>query len=362
MAYRSWLSRGVRGASVLALAAACARAAAPGVPVLLTASPVRVIDHGDGERRAWARFGQCQLAFQMRVELRTELGTSANPEQLEQVLQACVERAIAEKVDVLVVPELALAAEEVTRSRILQLFRGTSDREEMIIVAGTYYDDDRRSRAVVIGPGWLEEGYKMRPSKFEASPLAGKGMREGRHVLAIKTPYGRLAVVVCVDLLSDEVQFTLRSMATKGELDAILNISWNPAAWEFLIEANSLARRHPVFVSITNATQLRPSDGCIRDNAPTDTGHCFGHTAVFADLKHSGDNRGLPQVVEQLPPEFVHAGKPALAVDHLVGDVGAFRQGILIYDLNLRKTRETVTTSAPDQGYPTIRNIKVVPF
>jgi predicted amidohydrolase len=239
----------------------------------------------------------------------------------------------------------------------------------MVIIAGSYYDEDHFSRVVVIGGTWPpEQGYKIHPSRYEASPRAGLGMREGKYFLVMETKYGRFAVITCVDLLSDEVQYSIRQLATRGDIDLLININLNPAAWEFLIETNSLVRRHPIFASVTNSArlpgQLSPADHCGTKDKPIDNGRCFGHSSVFADLRQqAGDSpNNVQAVVGDLPADFVDGGALPLAYDHLAGDVGAFKEGLLIYELNLRMTREPLNTNAPDQGYPTIRAIRVSPL
>jgi predicted amidohydrolase len=353
-------------AAIVAAAAGCAsalgQAPAPVARAGASAAPVRIVDHAGGEPVAWARFGQCQFGLPIKQDDVTGLSTAVDANAHEANVQRCLDKAVAERVNVLVLPELGLAVPAAMRERIVARLQKAAADRDMVIIAGSYYDNDRYSRSVVIGRGWIEEGYKVRPSRFEASPRAGMGMREGKHVLLVRTRYGRFAVVVCVDLISDEVQYALRELATRGELDVIVNVNYNPAAWEFLIEANSFVRRHPVFASITNVTAAPEGTHCMENGKPHDDGVCFGHTAVFADAHTDAGEfpNNVQTMARQLPADFLSGGKPALPFDHLVGDVGAFREGLLVYELNLRLNREPATANAPDQGYPTIRDVHVV--
>jgi len=52
----------------------------------------------------------------------------------------------------------------------------------------------------------------------------------------------------------------------------------------------------------------------------------------------------------------------SLPYDTLVAVVPPWNEAMLVYDLNLRLTREPATTNAPDQGYPTVRNVRRVPL
>jgi hypothetical protein len=237
----------------------------------------------------------------------------------------------------------------------------------MIIVAGSFYDADRYSRLLVIGPGWTEVGYKVRPSRFEVSPLAGEGMKPGNEILALKTNYGTFLLITCVDLISDEVQFLVRSLATRGELDVLININHNPATWEFLIEANSIVRRHPLFASITNV--YTPSGGrCVESDLPKDNGYCYGHSAVFASLRTKASElpNSSQRILDMLPDPIVARASDGAAVarkipySNVAADVGAFREALLIYELNMRLKQVPRTTNAPDQGYPPIRGIDIV--
>lgn len=260
-------------------------------------------------------------------------------------------------VKVLVLPELALAAPQDVRNRISDKLRAYARDNDAVVIAGTYYDEQRFARTPVFGPDWEELGYKIRPSLLEVSHLHGKGMREGRDVLVVETKYGRIADVVCVDVLSDDVQYSVRRLATLGEIDMIAVVSLNPAGWEFLIEMNSLVRRHPVFASITNVTNVS-SEPC-KDGSEA---RCYGNSAVFANLdkyrpkaQPSADARSL------IPAQLLGAtGSVPLQYDQLIAAIAPMRQAMLVYELNLRLLREPNATNAPDQGYPSIRDVHVV--
>jgi predicted amidohydrolase len=329
-----------------------------------------VVDHrGSTPVKEFPRFSQCQIRIPVKLDSRS-LWTAAEPDTLHEDITACLQTAVSEEVDVLVLPELALAFTPEERDSFLQEAKAVSRSTGMVVVAGSFYDEDRFSRLVVVGPEWIELGYKVRPSRFEVSPVAGEGMEPGPHVLVLKTPYGRFLVITCVDLLSDEVQYLARRMATRGEIDVVININHNPAAWEFLVEANSLVRRHPVFASITNTYILAAERAprCMTDDGPSDSGYCNGHTAIFADLRtRLGDMpNSNARLLADLPDPVVRRdtdGNPtgmAVAYNKVVGDIGSFEEGMLVYELNMRMRRVPSETNAPDQGYPPVRDIHVV--
>jgi len=276
-------------------------------------------------------------------------------------LRSCLAVAQKEGVQVLILPELSLALPGASRDNFLQELADAATKSKMIIFAGSYYDQERYSRLVVVGPGWIEKGYKIRPSRFEASPAAGVGMRPGLELLLLETPYGRIVPITCVDLISDSIQYQVRDLADRSQIDVLINLNYNPASWEFLIEANSIARRHPLFVTITNISIWPPSAAhCGQDG---DDGSCGGNTALFASLRPRKDD--CPDceqlVVPSLPAYFKEGVKRSIPYDTLAAVVPPLTEALLVYDLNLRLLREPAATNAPDQGYPTVRNLHQVP-
>jgi predicted amidohydrolase len=345
--------------------------ACPGTPAALSLlepggpdlPPVRTVRLDAGvPRRPFARFGQCQYRFDLEMDLST--GLHAVPQAFEGKVRRCFETAVRERVQVLVLPELALAFEDNVRERLTGEARRLAAGHGMIIVAGTFYDRERRNRLAVISKDGLVLGEKLRPSLFEASPRAGLGMTPGESLLLLETPYGRLAPVVCVDFISDAVQYTLRNLATRGQVDAVLNVNYNPAAWEFLVEANSLARRHPVFVSITNVAG--DAGRCSREGLRREAGECYGYSALFGSVRADGkDFPNCFQAVRDLvgePFKDPGDGRRSVPYDSLLANLSGGEEAMLVYELNLRLAAEPANPNAPDQGYPTVRELRVVPL
>ena len=330
---------------------------------------VRFFDHGAGvERKHFVRFGQCQfrLAPSRDTTRRDRLFGPVDPGRLRQRLDDCLETARRESLNILILPELSLTLPSSMREDWLRHARERANADSLIIIAGSYYDPDSYSRLVVIGPGWVERGYKLRPSRFEVSPRAGEGMRPGQYLTVVRTPFGTLAVLTCVDLISDDVQYAIRRLATRGEIDAVININHNPAALEFLVEANSIARRHPVFVSITNVASDTPDPKC-SDGYDESHGYCYGNTAIFASLRtRASDEPNSVFRLHDLLPSYLlddfgnRRVERRLAYDNVVGALTAHPEQMLVYELNMWLTREPLATNAPDQGYPTVRALRIV--
>ena len=322
---------------------------------------LRRVDHrGATPIEPFVTYGQCQI--DLPVVESSNGALSAMPEGNAAKIRACVAAAEREHVNVLILPELALAFEETMRLTLIDELKETANRNRMVIIAGSYYDSQRFSRIVIIGPGWYEESYKVHPSRYEASPANGFGMRPGLDLLLIDTPYGRILPITCVDLISDSIQYQARNLTNRGQLDVLVNLNYNPASWEFLVEANSIARRHGVFVTITNISAWPPAkESCQKDG---DNGSCGGNTALFGSVR--SNPKDCPNCIQfllpQLPASFLSSGNRSVPYDSLVADIPPLQEALLVYDLNLRLLREPASTNAPDQGYPTIRNIRTVPL
>lgn len=341
--------------------------------VLADLPPVRIVGIGaEKSRLSFARFGQVQFIFPLNYDNTTGLYTV--PPEYESKINRCLDIALMEKINVLVFPELILAFPKDVRNRIINRARKIAEQSGMIIIAGSFYDAKQFNRIVVISGQGLELGYKLRPSRYEASPRSGLGMAPGESLLVLHTPYGRLAVITCVDLISDAVQYMLRNLATRGEIDVIININYNQAAWEFLVEANSIARRHPVFVSVTNVAgtnvPTKLPDGmkkkCFPNGQLSDDGSCYGNSALFGSVRTRDED--CPNCFKMIE-EFVgdqfkvkSKGPRSIPYDTMLANIPPFEEAMLVYELNLRLKREPLVTNAPDEGYPPVRGLRKMPL
>lgn len=322
---------------------------------------VRKVDRlGDLKKEHFPTFAQCQIRFECSQDSIT--GLSVAESSVSTKINKCLQVAIEQNVDVLILPELSLAVAVEQRHTLIEQIKQVALEENMIVVAGSFYDENRQSRIPIIGPGWEEYGYKLRPSRFEASPREGLGMEPASEMLLIETAFGRILPLTCVDLISDSAQYVVRDLSNKGELDVLININYNPAAWEFLVEVNGLVRRHPLFASITNVASFAPTLAMCAESG--DYGYCAGNSAIFASLrtKPSDCPNCIQKVTDLIEPAFMAREGRHIAFDRLSAVVPALQEGMLIYDLNLRLLREPLETNAPDQGYPSIRNLRRIEF
>ncbi len=335
---------------------------------------IKLVDHSTGHPEHFVKFAQCQIEIELEGDGRGLYRVATGKERdLRTRINACVSQALKDGVKVLIMPELTMAFPPGLLSEVVGGLRKTADESGMIVVAGSYYDADRYSRLVVLGPGWEELGYKIRPSRMESCPKDSMGMNAKGQLLVVRSDYGTFAIITCVDLISDEVQSRIRELANSGIIDVVININDNPAAWEFLVEANSIVRRHPIFASVTNVAMPAGTGDAYEGKSPVDHGTSYGNSAIFADLRDAAkdypDNSG--PIVDSLPDHFLEdwgvdpsTGKEVktrrIPYDHLVGVLPAFQEGMLEYELNIRLKREPLSTNAPDQGYPPIRDLHIV--
>ena len=312
--------------------------------------------------RHFATYGQCQIELSPTTDPETGLAVISDEGRAK--VERCVSLALRQQVNVLILPELSLGFREAARLSLMETLRQAAQEQGMVIVAGSFYDGSRQSRLPVIGPGWEVHGYKLKPSRFEASPRHGKGMREGPELLILETVFGRIVPLTCVDLISDAVQYSVRNLATRGQVDVVANVNFNPAAWEFMIEANGVARRHPVVVSITNVSGPPDPKGKAQCRQQGDEGRCFGHSALFAGLRERDSDcpNCAGALSDLVAPAFKTGGVRSLPYDTLVATVPPLEEAMLIYDVNLRLLREPAVTNAPDQGYPVVRNVRRLPL
>jgi predicted amidohydrolase len=230
----------------------------------------------------------------------------------------------------------------------------------MVIICGSFYNSERKNSAVIITPNGEVSGDKIRPSRSETNPLNGYGMKGGEKLAYLTTKYGNIIVVTCVDLVSDDVQYVVRRMSNLHMIDLCININYNKASWEFMREASAVVKRHPLFFAITNSDNP--------EGKSTDDGHSYGNTSIFASIQKDNAEYLVPNgpspfsICENVAGSDEKKCKRHPAYETLIANIPPGKEGILIYDLNLRLVRTPGETNAPDQGYPTIRDIRMIPL
>ena len=237
-----------------------------------------------------------------------------------------------------------------------------SNQNDLIIIAGTFYDDNGKCKNATILPTGAIFTYKLRPSIFETSTLCGQGMALSDTLHLFKTKYGNFITLVCVDLISDDANYKVRELSNKGFIDILININFNPKSQEFMREASAITTRHPLFVSLTNVSNY----GEIKKYTWDDDE--YGNTSIFGSVQHNFTNdisKSLPSfycvtdtINEGNQKKIITKTHPAYK--SMLGVIDPGKEALILYDINLRVIRAPEENNAPDQGYPTIKNIEII--
>ncbi|MGL4852386.1 MAG: nitrilase-related carbon-nitrogen hydrolase [Phocaeicola sp.] len=312
---------------------------------------VQFIDYHPEERVWFARFGQFQLHFEYTTHPETGLILIKDVDAQLQKLEKSLAIAKQKRLNVLVFPELSISMDDKARSKALAMFQDYARENEAIIVAGTYYDESRYCKSLTILPNSTHHSYKTRPSIYEASPIYGEGVVPNDTLHVFRTKYGNLLTLVCVDLISDDANYMARNLSNRGMIDMLVNINFNPKSQEFMREAAALALRHPLFVSLTNVSLFQ--------SGSTYDGDEYGNTSIFGSI----DRRTFGTKIAKMIPDFYKTADGTMlqpAYKNMLALIPPEIEGVLIYDLNLRMIRTPMESNAPDQGYPSIKNIEVL--
>lgn len=143
---------------------------------------------------------------------------------LDRVLRF-TDQALRHKVNILCFPELSTSAE--TTSTLLEFANKTG----MIVIGGSYYDDNRRNVAPIMVGGRkdLIITEKITPSPFEQSIRPEESAVAGDTIRVVKNSgFGTFGVLICSDFLNDDIKSRVYS---RKDLDFLFVISIN-RAWE----------------------------------------------------------------------------------------------------------------------------------
>lgn len=299
-------------------------------------------DWHPNERVNFVRIGQFQISIHYKVDTATLLPFIDNETAHMERLEKCLNIAAANNIQLLVFPELTLALSKNTREKAMKLMQRFSTQHEAIIIGGTYYDSERHGRCVTVLPEKTCLSYKIRPAIFEASSLKNKGMVGADSLYVFRTKYGNFMTLVCVDMISDDANYMARYLSNRGEIEMLFNIQYNSSPAEFLCEASSMVMRHPLFAILTNEASS-------------------GYSGLTGSLQP--DQKKTVQTI--LPKYFKDANNNTIdGYKNLLAVIEPKEEEALLYEINLCCIRVPRSTNAPDQGYPTLRNlqrIKITP-
>jgi pimeloyl-ACP methyl ester carboxylesterase/predicted amidohydrolase len=182
------------------------------------------------------RIGLAQLSLSVDSFEATSSGMLAlRPGRVDEVrrkLAATVAAARGDRVDLLLLPELAVDLKvDALRADLLALAAETG----MTIVPGSHHDvASRRNVATVVGPeGILWEQDKQLPAILQ---IDGKRLEEAipagpKPVLVANTRFGRIAIAICRDFLDLDLRVALRH--STPAVDIVLNPAFTPVTADF---------------------------------------------------------------------------------------------------------------------------------
>lgn len=312
---------------------------------------VDCVDLCSGARERFVRVAQFQLDYALATDQQTGLSTIADVAAHEAKIERCLELSARNGARIVLFPELCSALPADSRERLFERMQRYAVDHDAIVLGGTYYDSLRRGVCPIFAPEGRFSSYKLNQSIFETSAVDGRGMVGCDTLRYFRTRWGNFVPVVCVDLISDDVNYLVRRLSNTGDIDMLFNLDYNPASREFLREVSSIVRRHPLFASIVNVA------GGTSGPADSRSDGRYGNSALVGALL----NTFRAPLVDSLPASMRTDGKRSSAsegYEMVLSVLEPSCEGALVYELNLRVVRPPSTTNAPDQGYPTVRNVK----
>ena len=326
---------------------------------------IEIIEIDENNQPNFVKYAQYQIEIPLIKESKSGLYFLKNPKEHTTKILSFIEKGIENDVNVMIFPELSVSMHTKDRKNLEQKALKLAVENDLFIILGSYYDENNNSRILVITSKGIYRSYKIKSSRFEASPIKGKGMKLGDTLLVFQTKYGNILPITCVDLISDDIQYIARYLSNNEIIEVLVNINWNPATWEFMREISNIVDRHSLFASITNNVldstkvkdwKLKPySKKC----AFSGYGE-YGNTSLFGSMRDDQRSKLLPFISEC----FKHSEKDVLlpSYQNLIYNLEPGIEAMLVYELNLRVIRLPKITQAPDQGYPLVRNVEVIPL
>lgn len=324
---------------------------------------IKIIEIDKEKQPNFVKYAQFQIEIPLTQNKKTGLYQVKKPEEHTKKIVSFIQKGVKNDVKVLIFPELSSSLPKAIRENLEKKVYKIAKEKDLFIILGSYYDRAKKSRILIINSKGIYRGYKIKPSRFEVSPIKGKGMNLGDELLVFQTKFGNILPITCVDLISDDVQYLARYLSNNESIEVLANINWNPATWEFMREVSSMVNRHSLFASITNnmvdSTKVSGWKKKPYSSKCSFSGYGeYGNTSLFGSMREDQRKKLLPEISDC----FKHHEKEALlpSYKNLVYNLDPGIESMLVYELNLRVIRLPDTTQAPDQGYPLVRNIEVV--
>jgi tetratricopeptide (TPR) repeat protein len=187
-----------------------------------------------------------------------------HPHVLKEQVLNYLEIAVKEGLDMVCFPELSMTPD------ILKTIK-KKEIGDLLIIGGSYYTK-RMNVCPIIYRKKVRTIQKIHPSKFEFTPVKGKGMIPGDRLYLFDTHAGKFIVLVCEDF-RHEINNVLSQI---NDLDFIIVISYNPSPERFHSLADSIPSNYPMYILMSNVSEK---------------GSEFGKSCIFGiiDDSYKGD-------------------------------------------------------------------------
>ncbi len=167
-----------------------------------------------------------------------------NREKIQEKIIKALEIAEKNQIDIICFPELCLNDE---------IFEEVKKFDDIIIIAGTYYNKDNYNMCPVIIYGAVYPIFKINPSYFENEIVKGFSMKSGSEIKIFQTNDNkfRFVVLICLDFIQEYRYF----VDGENKVDFIFVPSYNPSRRKFQRNADVLCETYQVDVGISNLTE-----------------------------------------------------------------------------------------------------------
>lgn len=257
------------------------------------------------------RFGLVQLQYSLKPKSDQFGCEPENAEILKGKILSAIQIAKENQVDFLVYPELCMKKEWIEEMLPLS--------ENMIIVAGSYYDNASNICPVVINGQLVHPEYlKINPSIFEGIQTPNGKMKSGKFVYIYETELGRFSVLTCIDFAN-----IIHSL-TVEKPDFVINPCYDPQIQRFQKDADVICRNHEITIIQANRTKNN-------DHSK------YGRSSIFSKEHQDAISRyTVDGLRENEDP------------DYLIAKIQ--NEGILIADVNFDSRGPTVSVPPHYQG------------
>lgn len=196
-----------------------------------------------------------------------------NKNNVKNRIKKALEIALNEGIDIICFPELSFDEEFIDIAKTY---------ENIIIIGGTYYDDDKFNVCPLIYNGEIYPIRKINPSPlYERDLVEWEKMSRGSNITIFESKDHRFkfVILICIDYLLESYEFRRR----ENKVNLIFTPSLNPARKKFQMTANQLCYVFHIDSVIANIVEKEDKYGgsCF---------FCFEHNHFLGGLRGYKEN------------------------------------------------------------------------